>query len=393
MIVRKKVAEKKREIEQHLLLEALLEHIPEGIVYLDKKYAIVEISYSLTQMFGYEKKQVIGHSLQELLELHVPGKVHQTFEQLCEQACIFPQEVMGRHRHKNILPIVLSIYTVKNSHDACYLAILRSSTLQQDTDDKMVKYRDRLRWAHCEMQRARYEAERANQHKSIFLANMSHEIRTPLNGILGMTELLLNTEMNEKQERYLQRIYESGELLLAIINDVLDISKISAGRMDLENVPCSLQGIVQDVYHLFHHKAEQRNNVLEVHCPVDIPNVMTDPVRLSQVLMNLVSNAIKFTEKGKVILRAEAVTSSADQVVVTFHIQDTGIGIAAESLGVIFDQFSQADSSTTRKYGGTGLGLAICKQLVELMGGQIKVDSVVAEGSDFWFAVTLNVAQ
>jgi signal transduction histidine kinase/CheY-like chemotaxis protein len=239
----------------------------------------------------------------------------------------------------------------------------------------------------------------ANRAKSEFLANMSHEIRTPMNGVLGMTELLLDTGLTETQRRYAQTVHHSGESLLHIINDILDFSKIEAGKMELDTVDFNVRETAEEVAELLAGRAHAKG--LELLCDIDddVPALVGgDSGRLRQVLMNLVGNAVKFTERGEVAVTVKRaptgkVLAPAGSCVLLFSVRDSGIGIDPEARSRLFKAFVQADGSTTRRFGGTGLGLVICKQLVEMMGGEIDIESRPGEGSTFWFTATLAVAE
>ncbi|MDB5253658.1 MAG: hypothetical protein JWP27_2827 [Flaviaesturariibacter sp.] len=220
--------------------------------------------------------------------------------------------------------------------------------------------------------------------KEQFLANMSHEIRTPMNAILGFTNLLKRSELTSQQQQYVDYIYSSSQNLLTLINDILDLSKIEAGMMQIEQAPFSLNGLISSVKVMFQEKAIQKGLLFNITVDPSVHDTLSgDPVRLTQILINLLSNALKFTEKGYVHMTVFPVSQETDRISLQFSIKDSGVGIAPEKIGAIFDRFQQAEAETTRRFGGTGLGLAIVKQLVDLQGGQIAVNSEAGKGSEF----------
>ncbi len=310
-------------------------------------------------------------------------------------------------------------YRLKRASDGAYRWHLDRAVPVRDHAGRVVKWfgactdiDDQKRAAEA-FHKAKEAAEAANRAKSEFLANMSHEIRTPMNGILGMTELALETNLTREQREYLTMVKASADSLLAVINDILDFSRIEARKLHLEAVDFPLRDCLGDMLKALAMRAEEKGLELACHVAADVPDALIgDPTRLRQVVVNLVGNALKFTERGEVVVDVQAmndecgmmnedkdppVTSSgihhSSFIILHFSVKDTGIGIPADKRRLIFEAFSQADASTTRKYGGTGLGLAICSQLVPMMGGRIWVESEVGQGSTFHFTARFGRAK
>src|SRR5262249_51601490 len=248
--------------------------------------------------------------------------------------------------------------------------------------------------AEVELKAAKLRAEEATRMKSMFLANMSHEIRTPMNAIIGLSHLALRTSLTAKQRDYISKVHNAGTSLLAIINDILDFSKIEAGKLDIETTDFRLDDVISSVTTVTGQKATEKGLELLAHVASGIPQfLLGDPLRLGQILTNLVNNAVKFTERGEICVNAEMLQHTGEKCQLKFSVRHTGMGMSREQAAKLFQPFTQADMSTTRKHGGTGLGLTVSRRLVELMGGQIWLDSEPGVGTTFTFTVWLGVGQ
>ncbi len=364
-----------------------------SVIYLKDlkgRYLIVNKQY--LDLFHLEEKNVIGKTDHDVFPKEFADKflIHDRTV-LKERKSLTYEETAplddGVHTY---ISVKFPLYDAEdNLYATC--GISTDITDRKDQELKQLEFLKQIEQSNLELKIARKKADEANIAKSAFLANMSHEIRTPLNGVIGMTSLLLNTDLDQKQEKYVNRINLSGKVLLEIINDILDFSKIEAGELNIEKIPCDLKTIVEEVEEIMLPRSEEKEISLKVDFSDEAPKqVIGDPIRLRQILTNLISNAVKFTKNGSVTISVKCLNIRQDgQALFRFEVQDTGIGIPIEKRIHIFEKFSQADVSTTRKFGGTGLGLAICKQLIEMMDGSIGCNSQENKGSTFWFEIPL----
>ena len=366
---------------------AILEAATDAFISMDATGKITAWNRQAEAVFGWTEAETLGRQLSETV---LPPEMREAHDRgladfvATGTGFAVPLnerfEAPGMHRDGHRFMVGLGIWAVRTADSWVFNAFV-----QDITERKL---------AEAALAAARDEALAASQLKSEFLANMSHEIRTPMNGVLGMTSLLLETDLRPEQREFAETVQTSGEALLTILNDILDFSKIEAGRLDLEYIDFDLRGLVEDVAAMFSLPAHAKGLELACSVPIEMPAVVRgDPGRLRQIVTNLVGNALKFTASGEVVLQLTMTGGDAGSTTMRLQVVDTGIGIAAKDQALVFESFSQADAGTTRRYGGTGLGLAISRQLVELMGGQIGVTSEVGHGSTFWFTIPLQLGE
>lgn len=378
--LRKRAEEETRRTKA--LLDSIIQNLPTAVFLKDAaEFRFVLWNRACEELYGYKHDDVLGKTAAEVFQDQESASFESqdrqvlTSGQLMEihEQFITTRDDKTRILHSKKLPIIDD--NGKTSH---LLGISEDITARKTAENDLIA--------------AREAAEQASQAKSSFLANMSHEIRTPMNGIIGMTELALHTTLSSEQREYLEAVKISADSLLRLINDILDFSKIEAGKLELVDMDFSLRDSIANAMTAVSVQAHSKDIELVYHIPPDIPDVVTgDPGRLNQILINLVGNSIKFTEKGEVVVDVKLESESDHELFLHFSIRDTGIGIPLEKQQKIFNAFEQADGSTTRKYGGTGLGLAVSSQLVQLMGGRIWLESEAGIGSVFHFTARLGL--
>ena len=374
--------------EEEERIRLLLESTAEAIYGVDLTAACTFCNPAFLRLLGYEsREEVLGRNMHDLVHHTLPNGLPYPPEEcplvyalLNGKRLHAPDELLWRADGASL---AVEMWSYPVMHEGK----LRGSVVT------FLDVTERKR-AEQALHRAKEEAEAANRAKSEFLANMSHEIRTPMNGILGMTALALDTELNPEQREYLGMVKSSGESLLTLLNDILDLSKIEAGKLELDSSDFSIENCIEEALQPLAISAQQKGIELVWDVAADVPNIVCgDPTRLRQVLINLTGNALKFTSHGEVAIHASCDSPRDENLLIHFMVSDTGIGISRENQKKIFTAFSQADMSTTRRFGGTGLGLSISERLVKLMGGRIWVESEEGKGSRFHFQVLLQPAQ
>jgi two-component system, sensor histidine kinase and response regulator len=374
-VARRRILEREAENGRRRL-QAIFDAVSDAIVTIDRAGRVQQWSSGAQRIFGYAPDEIVGADITILM----PEPYHSAdarrgatfFRTLGRETVNQSKNLTAVRKCGTVFPIEISVSEVRDGDELFYTGILRDVTERQRVESELV--------------RAREQAEAANLAKSQFLATMSHEIRTPINGVLGMARLLASSSLNERQGRLIDSVLRSGQALLAIINDVLDFAKIEAGKFELSSVPFDPGEVIAELTDLFSEPCAKKELEFIHFVAEDIPaRLIGDPVRLRQILVNLVGNAIKFTERGEILVEVSLLSSEPDAVALQFVVEDTGIGIDRAECSRIFESFHQVDGSMTRTRGGSGLGLAITRQLVELMGGEISVESELGRGSRFTF--------
>ncbi|MDH5217139.1 MAG: response regulator [Gammaproteobacteria bacterium] len=389
-----RLSEQTSQLENLEYLQAIIKNVVDGIITIDQHGTLLSFNPAAEQIFGYQSKEVLGRNISLFINNTDEQQKHDQYlfdyiSQNKEPGIIgIGREVWARRKNGEKFPMDLAVSRVETRNGVNFVGIVRDISKRKEIE--------------VELNHARIEAEKASELKSKFLANISHEIRTPMNGILGMMDILRQTHLNDEQIQYAEVASRSGDALLTLLNDLLDVSKIEAGKIKIERISFCLSHLINDITKIFSETATTRGIQLTINNKLENDmNIVGDPTRIRQILNNLLSNAIKFTNKGGVtldinsrplqksdqisddFLKSETETSS--KAVLVISVRDTGIGISSENKNAIFKPFTQADDSTTRIYGGTGLGLSISHELAKLMGGNLILDSEFGKGSTFTF--------
>ena len=372
----------------------LLDATPDAMIIADRGGRIVIVNHQAEGLFGYAREELLDQPVEMLLPAHLRHAHGHHWAGNVDHPRVQPmkmgRELLVRRKDGSEISAEMNLSPLTTVGGLLTIAAIRDVTERKRVEAQMNIYMQELVEKNCTLDLLLAQAQTATHAKASFLAMMSHEIRTPMNGVIGMTGLMLETDLTSEQREYAETVRRSGEHLMGILNNILDFSKIEAGKLDLEVLDFDLRTLVEDVTTLLAERAYAKGLELGTLVQAPVPTALRgDPGRLRQILMNLISNAIKFTERGEVVVRVgldESVAAEPEGTVsLRFEVSDTGIGMTPEQCGKLFQPFIQADGFTTRKYGGTGLGLAICKQLVELMQGRISVESTLGQSTRFWF--------
>ena len=352
---------------------------------------ITDMNNASVNVTGISREKLIGTNFFDYFT--EPEKARKIYQIVFEKGSVADSPLTLRHQDGKLTDVLFngSVYKDDKNNVLGAAIVARDVTNQKRIEKELTEAKVFAELAALIAEEAKSKAEDAMKAKQQFLSNMSHEIRTPMNAIIGFTKILIKTELTDKQNEYFNAIKVSGDALIVLIDDILDLAKVDAGKMNFEQIPFKMATSISAMLHLFETKIHDKNLLLLKNHDTKIPEVLIgDPVRLHQIILNLVSNAVKFTTKGKITVSTHLISEDDDQVTIGFAVADTGIGIAEEKIASVFENFQQATSCTSRLYGGTGLGLAIVKQLVETQGGSIDVKSQIDEGSTFSFQLNFQ---
>ncbi len=377
---------------------SLMEASLDPLLTINREGKILDMNQAYINITGQTRDKLSGTSFLDYFT--EPIKTHEVYQQVFLKGSVADASLTLMHMDGKLTDVLFNGSVLKNKEGKVQgaLIVVRDITDQKRTANELTEAKvaaelatELAEEAKRKAEQATHIAEDAVKAKQQFLSNMSHEIRTPMNAIIGFTKVVLKTTLSEKQKEYLTAIKISGDALIVLINDILDLAKVDAGKMTFEQTPFKMALSISAMLHLFETKIQEKNLELVKKYDSKIPDVLVgDPVRLHQIILNLVSNAVKFTTQGKITVSVCLLRDEEDKVTIEFSVKDTGIGIAENKLENIFENFQQASSGTSRLYGGTGLGLAIVKQLVEPQGGTIHVESKINEGSTFSFVLTFQ---
>ena len=367
---------------EHAIMNSLINAIPDPIFYKNSQGRYLGCNEAFAKVIGHPVADIVGRGDHQLLGLEWADAVSVIDQNILarQEKTSYEQWITYKDGRRVLFETLKAPFWDHKGQMLGIMGISRDITHRKEEEDA-------IRFA-------KESAEEATRMKSDFLANMSHEIRTPMNAIIGLSHLALKTDMTPRQRDYITKVHRSGQHLLGIINDILDFSKVEAGKLTVENIDFELDKLLDTVANLITEKCSAKGVELLFNIAPDVPQALVgDSLRVGQILINYANNAVKYTEFGEIMISVSVADVTLEDVLLRFSVRDTGLGLTEEQIGRLFQSFSQADSSTTRKFGGTGLGLAISKKLAELMGGEVGVSSVFGAGSDFWFTVRMGISQ
>ncbi len=370
---------------------SLIEASMDPLVTINTDGKITDMNEALINATGFSRNKLTGTDFFEYFT--EPQKAREVYKTVFSKGSVANSPLTLCDKNGKLTDVLFngSVYKNEKGEIIGVVIVARDVTEQKRIEKELIEAKESAEKAKEIAEEAKNKAENAVKSKQQFLSNMSHEIRTPMNAIIGFTKVVLKTELTSKQKEYLTAIKISGDALIVLINDILDLAKVDAGKMTFEKIPFKMVNSLSAMIHLFETKIQEKNLTLIKEYDANIPEVMVgDPVRLHQIILNLISNAVKFTNVGSIKISVHLEKEDEKEVIIKFEVEDTGIGISANKIKSIFENFQQASSGTSRLYGGTGLGLAIVKQLVEQQEGKIEVKSDIGKGSTFSFLLTFQ---